>query len=62
MTATEEFEDYFEGIDLPEGLIDLNMRERITSVQIFIENHFITVKSARNYQIAAPFRDRLLNN
>lgn len=60
MVTAEEFEAYFQGIDLPEPPISLTTGETITDVPSFIEAQIITIKNAGNEKIAAPPRDRLL--
>ncbi|RZL17472.1 MAG: hypothetical protein EOO89_07735 [Pedobacter sp.] len=56
----EDIEGAFHGIELPDGVIELNEATRITDVKAFIQAQLSIIKNAPDSRMSIPAYDRLL--
>lgn len=54
-----EMENYFAGVVLPQQTIKLNPYSTITTVSLFLESHFTTIKANNGKRTFLPYLDRL---
>ena len=56
----EDIEGAFHGIELPDGVFELNEATRITDVKAFIQAQLSIIKNAPDSRMSIPAYDRLL--